>query len=58
MFFPSQYWHIVSMLCRWARHFPSNASLDSMCTQCVRLVQCAEMAARLYARRGVEMAHE
>ena len=45
---------------------PSNASLDSggneylvgQRWQCVRLVQCAEMAAGLYALRGVEMAHE
>ena len=44
---------------------PSNASLDSgeneylkQRRQCVRLVQCVEMAAGLYAPRGVEMAHE
>ena len=45
---------------------PSNASFDSgeneylvgQRWQCVRKVQCAETAARLYAPRGVEMAHE
>ena len=44
---------------------PSNASLDScendylrQRRQCVRLVQCVEMAAGLYALHGVEMAHE
>ena len=29
IFLPSQSWDIVSMLCPWARHLPSNASLDS-----------------------------
>ena len=44
----------------------SYASLDSDVNeyligqrwQCLRLVQCAEMSAGLYARRGVEMVHE
>ena len=65
MFLPPEYWVIVSMLCSWTRHFiPSHVSLDSGVIeylvrqrwQCVRYVQCAEMAAGLYALRGVEMA--
>ena len=48
------------------RTSPSNTSLDSgendylvgQRWQCVRWVQCAEMAAGLYALRGVEMAQE
>ena len=29
MFLPSQSWDIVKMLCPWAKHFTSNASIDS-----------------------------
>ena len=63
---PSQSWDIVSMLCPWARHFTLKCftwlrwkwGLVGQRWQCVRLVQYAEMAAGLYALRGVEMAHE
>ena len=34
-----------------------NAYLVRQRWQCVRLVKCAEIAAGLYAHRGVEMAH-
>ena len=65
MFLSSQSLDIISMLCPWPGTSPSNASLDAEendCPvgqrwQCVRLVQCAELAAGLYDLRGVEMTH-
>ena len=62
---PLSIWDIVSCVLGQGTS-PLNASLDSgenehligQRWQWVRNVQCTEMAAGLYALRGVEMAHE
>ena len=65
MFLPSQYWDIISMLCRWARHFTTlldssvNEYLVGQRWQCVRLVPSAEMeASAVCSKKGVEIVHE
>ena len=64
-FFPLNVGTLFRCLRPWAKHISSYTSLDSgvneylvgQCWQCLRYVQCAEMAAGLYALYGVEMAH-
>ena len=65
MFLPSILEHCYDVV-SLARHLPSHASLDSdeneylvgQRMQCVWKVNCAQMAAGLYAHSAVKMAHE